>query len=393
VVALLLWCPTALPDEPVIERRVWQGTVGHFLNGTPLAVDTDGDGNVDSTLDWARFNVTAGDVPASCSLMAAILYWGGSQRQPIEACSYGSDSEVTLVLPAGDTLAVGAEERWCSDGGSTSYDIWLCRSDITGRIGGRGADFSGAWSVGGYTGRIADNTTDNASAALLLVYSDASLGRARVVLHDGLMVMQSDSTVLAIDRLQVSDPAFAWLTYYTLEGDPGSSASERVTIGGHPGGKALQLADAVNPSTNPMNHSINTVTPADTLAVGVDIDTYDVTGSLPPGDTSAYITYSAGTDKWWLAASVVTIGYAQECLIVTMSADLNQDGAVDYADLIYLARFVLMGGASPLPCLANGDVDCNGRVATSDVVYLANYVLRAGPQPCDACRNRLLPCR
>ena len=392
ILSLIVTTSSAVADEPLSGRGSWSGRVDHFLTGAVLARDTDGDGNVDATVDSARFDVTAAQVSVFSTLETAILYWGGSQSQSADACTAGADSEVTLILPAGDTLPVAADQCYCSDGGSTSYDIWICRSDITGRLAAPGVSLTGPWIVSDYAGRIADNGTDNASVALLLVYSDASLPTGSVALREGLLMMQSDSTVLTQNGLQVGDSVFGSLTYYTLEGDPGGSTNERVKVRGFPGGRESILADSVNPLTNPMNQTINTTSPVMTHAVGVDIDRFDIGPALTRGDAAAAVTYSAGTDKWWLVASVVTVSGGYACPITTAPGDVDVNGSITLADVVYMVDFVFRSGDEPGPCKANGDVDCNGRIAPSDIIFLVNHVFRSGPVPCDICRYSPLPC-
>jgi hypothetical protein len=60
--------------------------------------------------------------------------------------------------------------------------------------------------------------------------------------------------------------------------------------------------------------------------------------------------------------------------------DANGDGAVNTADLSYIANYLYFGGPPPSPLLAgdsNGDCDVN----TADLSYLANYLFFGGPSP------------
>ena len=78
---LLMFAATAQADEPLAQRNSWDGSLAHFLHGTSLAADTDGDNKVDTLALPASFDVTAVDVPASATLVHAQLYWGGTQTQ------------------------------------------------------------------------------------------------------------------------------------------------------------------------------------------------------------------------------------------------------------------------------------------------------------------------
>jgi hypothetical protein len=56
-----------------------------------------------------------------------------------------------------------------------------------------------------------------------------------------------------------------------------------------------------------MNHTINTTSPVQTDVIGVDIDRFSIDASLTASDTDIDVTYSAGTDKWWLGVQVVGV--------------------------------------------------------------------------------------
>lgn len=60
--------------------------------------------------------------------------------------------------------------------------------------------------------------------------------------------------------------------------------------------------------------------------------------------------------------------------------DVDQDGDIDLADVIYLANYILSGGATP-PLMIVCDVNHDGKYSLADVVYLANYILSGGPPP------------
>jgi len=61
--------------------------------------------------------------------------------------------------------------------------------------------------------------------------------------------------------------------------------------------------------------------------------------------------------------------------------DVNANGKIDLADVIYLANYILKGGFSPVP-LKSGDVNCDSKYDLVDVIKLARYVLFGEPFPC-----------
>ncbi len=64
--------------------------------------------------------------------------------------------------------------------------------------------------------------------------------------------------------------------------------------------------------------------------------------------------------------------------------DVNQNGGVDLADVVYLINYLFRDGPAPAypPC-ADPNIDC--WVSLTDVVYLINYLFRSGPEPQPGC--------
>jgi len=61
--------------------------------------------------------------------------------------------------------------------------------------------------------------------------------------------------------------------------------------------------------------------------------------------------------------------------------DVDGNGGINLADVIYLANYILKGGPAPIP-LQSGDVNCDGKYDLVDVIKLARYVLFGEPFPC-----------
>jgi hypothetical protein len=63
-----------------------------------------------------------------------------------------------------------------------------------------------------------------------------------------------------------------------------------------------------------------------------------------------------------------------------LRGDVNRDGVISMADIVYLINYLFIGGPAPDP-LELGDVNCDGVVNGADVVYLINYLFIGGPPP------------
>ena len=64
--------------------------------------------------------------------------------------------------------------------------------------------------------------------------------------------------------------------------------------------------------------------------------------------------------------------------------DVNDDGIVSGADIVFLLNYLYRGGVPPDP-MSEGDANCDGIVDGTDIVFLLNYLYRGGdvPRCCD----------
>ncbi|MDD4052782.1 MAG: dockerin type I repeat-containing protein, partial [candidate division Zixibacteria bacterium] len=71
-----------------------------------------------------------------------------------------------------------------------------------------------------------------------------------------------------------------------------------------------------------------------------------------------------------------------DCTPDYTAGDVNDDGMVNVADLVYLAAFLFTNGPQPPLGLAPADINCDQAVDLADVVYLYRYIFLAGSAPC-----------
>jgi immune inhibitor A len=68
-----------------------------------------------------------------------------------------------------------------------------------------------------------------------------------------------------------------------------------------------------------------------------------------------------------------------------VDGDVDGDGSITIADVVFLIDYIFRGGPAPQP-LSLGDVDCSGSINIADVVYLINYIFGHGSAPCAECK-------
>jgi len=140
--------------------------------------------------------------------------------------------------------------------------------------------------------------------SVLLVHEEPSLPNRTVALYHGLETFQNSTRTITHPDVAISTSPAGNLTWHVLDGDIGGTGTEEVEVSSL-SATPLILADSDNPVGNPMNRTINTT--ASTGTVGVDIDTFPIDGGLAAGDDQLDVTFTAGSDKWWLAHFVVGI--------------------------------------------------------------------------------------
>jgi hypothetical protein len=110
------------------------------------------------------------------------------------------------------------------------------------------------------------------------------------------------------------------------------------------------------------------------LTFGIDTDFVDSTAEL--GKTYYYLVSATDFSGNEGDPSNEAMG------VRYITGDVNADGAVDIADVVYLINYLFTNGSSPTPMLS-GDVNCDGEVNIADVVYLLNYLFANGPPQCE----------
>jgi MYXO-CTERM domain-containing protein/uncharacterized repeat protein (TIGR01451 family) len=335
-IGALLVPSTSHANEPFTKRFEYAGPVDFFATGVPLGVDgPDSDTTmVDILQSSASVDVTSADVPVDATLKAAFLYWGGSITNNNCADLSNMDDVVTFTPPGAAPSSVTADVCYCSDGGGTttvnSYDLGACRKEVTSLITG---GMLGTYTAGDFSALINNGSTNTASWSVILVFSQVGLPARRIGIYDGLLTMGGSGGTggasqqsIVLDQLEVDQAppmgSLGDLTWYVMEGDAGGAGTERVDVYGTAlGPPGITLSDAVNPAGNPMNHTINTVTPPDTTTIGVDIDRFDISSALAFNDTTVTTVLRAGADKWWPIYNVVGVNVFEPVFEAASSKD------------------------------------------------------------------------
>ena len=237
------------------------------------------------------------NIPATATITAAYLYWAGS----------GStiDSNVTL-----NGNSVTADETFFQTfvAFSTNFDFFSGRADVTSLITG-----NGNYTFSGLT--INNGAPHCGSAAVLagwglvVIYSDPGEDLRAVNIFDGFQFFRGNAISLTPNNYRVpTSPVNGKFSVISWEGDPQNSGAlngfnEGLTFNGNTLDDGL-VPPASNPTLQPFDGTINSLGLQNTH--GVDVDTFDVSAFINPGDTSATTVYSSGGDLVLLSAEIVS---------------------------------------------------------------------------------------
>jgi hypothetical protein len=76
-----------------------------------------------------------------------------------------------------------------------------------------------------------------------------------------------------------------------------------------------------------------------------------------------------------------TSDYWFSIIVPNISGDVNSDGKIDMADVIYLAHYIQGMSGLIIDPLWKGDVNGDCKIGLSDVIYLSRYLSSGGPDP------------
>lgn len=64
-----------------------------------------------------------------------------------------------------------------------------------------------------------------------------------------------------------------------------------------------------------------------------------------------------------------------------LRGDIDNNGVIDIADLVYFVEYSFNDGPPP-PSIDNADVDCSGEIDIGDIIYMVEFMFDDGPAPC-----------
>src|SRR5689334_3357623 len=238
-------------------------------------------------------------IPAGTTIRNAYLYWGGSGGT--------ADTSVTFN---GSTVTATRTFAATYTGVTPSLPFFGAFANVTGIVN---ATRNGNYTFGGLT-VVAGSPHCDVSAvvsgwSLIVIYESASERLRAINLYDGLSPFRGSQVVLNPDGFRVPPANIdGRIAVFTLEGDPANSDTmngidEALRYNGSLLDDGINVAGS-DPLVQQFDGTINTQGIA--TSYGIDVDQYDISALLSPGQTSGTTTYSAGGDLVLLMAQIVS---------------------------------------------------------------------------------------
>ncbi len=293
---LCAWAGTALAQSTPISRAVRiTGNINFVTTGGSLRTQANG-GNACAVGPTSTENLSG--VPAGTTIQAAYLYWGGS----------GPTVDSTVSLN-GSTVNANRTFTAVFNNAGTNFPYFGGVADVTPLVTGNGSYTFGNLTVN--TGAPHCNSSAVLSGwGLIVIYQGAAERLRAINIFDGLQFFRGSSLTLTPDGFRIPPTNIdGRIAVITWEGDPDNSTplggfSESLSFNG------TLLDDGLVPpgSVPTVQQYDGTISSQGTLtSYGVDVDSYDVSGALAPGQTTATTNYSAGGDLVLLTAQVVSV--------------------------------------------------------------------------------------
>jgi uncharacterized repeat protein (TIGR01451 family)/fimbrial isopeptide formation D2 family protein len=238
-------------------------------------------------------------IPNGTTIRNAYLYWGGSGGT--------ADTSVTFN---GNTITATRTFAATYTGVSPSLPYFGAFANVTSIVN---TTRNGNYTFGGLTvvtgSPHCDVSAVVAGWSLIVIYESATERLRAINLYDGLAPFRGSQLVLTPDGFRVPATNIdGRIAVFTLEGDPANSdqmngVDEALRYNGFLLDDGINVAGSI-PLIQQFDGTINTQ--GISTSYGIDVDQYDITARLSPGQTSGTTTYSAGADLVLLMAQIVS---------------------------------------------------------------------------------------
>ena len=297
----------------------------HELDGYISYTSTGGtlrtqDNNTDAcSITTTSSGTLTSAIPATATIDRAFLYWAHSSATP--------DSQVTFE---GNTVNADLMYTTSLSGGRIFYGGV---SDVTSIVAGIANPTTNTFDFSGLTIDTSATYCNSATVlggwSLMVFYEDASLPASTVNVYQGFHGESNTSSTYTLDGFYAIGASGSKTTVLSWEGDQTLNNNEALEFTTGSGTNDL-VGDGDNTagSPNPFNSTIFDNTGGTTVNIttsyGVDLDTYDVSPYISPGESTATTRVESGQDFVLLNAVVLKV--PSNLVTGTVFEDINYGG-------------------------------------------------------------------
>ena len=290
------------------------------LANTPLTLFEELDGYMDYTstggtlrtspntgnpcaITTSSSNTLSSPIPAAGTIEKAILYWAHSNAT--------MDTQVTF-----EGTTINAELVYMTTLTTRTFHGYY--ADVTGLVNGIANPSTNVYDFSGLTVDTSSTYCNSATVlggwSLMIFYSDTSLPASTINLYQGFDGNSNSSSTFTLSGFYAIGSTGSKTTALSWEGDQTLANNESLQFTTPSSGTNNLAGDGDNNGitvNNPFNSTNfdNTILPNvnNTTTYGVDLDTYDVSAFILPGETSATTQVNVGQDFVIMNAVVLKV--------------------------------------------------------------------------------------
>lgn len=300
-------------NAPLTLFNEFNGYYDYALTGGSLRTS---DTNV-CTITTTSSNTLTSTVPVNATVERAYLFWTHSGATP--------DTNVTFEGQSVTAFSVNQSNF----GGS----IFSMMGDVTTLVSGIANLSTNTFD---FTGLTIDNGNPYCSStvvvggwSLMVFYTDDSLPAVSINLYQGFDGQQNNTTSYTLDGFFAIGASGAKTTVLSWEGDIGLANNELLSVTTSSGTTTLSGDGNNNGTTvnNPFNSTLYDNTGGSTVnttTFGLDLDTYDISSLISPGESTATTNVGVGQD--FVMLNAVLLKVPSNLIVGNVFEDINYGG-------------------------------------------------------------------
>ncbi|MBU2899391.1 beta strand repeat-containing protein [Maribacter dokdonensis] len=313
-----------LANDPLTLFQEFDGYFDYSTTGGSLRTN---DNNTDAcSITTSSSNTLISPIPNTGTIKKAYLYWAHS--------STVVDGTVTF-----EGQIVNANYQYQTT--LTNRNFYGYVSDVTDIVEGVA---NPSTNVFDFSGLSVDNSNTYCSSAtvlggwtLFVFYEDPNLPAVNINLYQGFDGLSNDGNSFTLDSFYAIAGAGAKASFLSWEGDSTLDGNSSGTT--NPNGERLSITNQANQDftlagdggqtgNNAYNSTMydNTTTPDynDNTTYGVDLDTYDISTFVSPGDSQVTANVDVGQD--FVISAAVVLKVPSNLIAGTVFEDVNYGG-------------------------------------------------------------------